>query len=608
MAIGQLKQQRRIAELKTVYGIDVLTLVSFECDEGLSEDFDIRIEAISERDDFDFDQAIATHVTIKLFLATGAARFFDGLLTDARWLGHREGHYVYRLTLRPWFWLLTKTSNCRIFKDKTVPEIISAVVGAHDFANIEKRLTESYKPVHYCVQYRESDYAFCCRLMEEYGISYLFEHSDEKHVMILADAKSSYNPIPGGSDIPFIPLGGDSQRDREHIYQWVPARNFRTGKFAVNDYDFKKPSASLKAVEDAGSAYNAGALEQYDYPGRYTDVNDGTNFAKIRLEAEQAADHRVQSAGEAPRLAPGYLFSLVEHKHGQQNKEYLVVRASHSVIAEQYRTGGGSSHGEAYSGSYDVLAADRPYRTPAVTSKPRIPGPQTAVVVGNGEIDVDEYGQIMVAFHWDRDSVQSRRVRVAQIWSGKKWGGVVIPRVGQEVIVQFLEGDPDQPLVIGTVYNAERMPPYELPGAKNKAGVKSDSTMGGGGYNELVFDDTKSQELIGIHAQKDMESVVENDERLTVKHDRETSIGNDRTETVGRNTTETIGSTWLVEAGSKIKFVVGASKIEMTPGAIKIESPMIEIKAGGQLKASGIDVDVTGSAKLDLNGGVILIN
>lgn len=608
MAVGQLRQKQRMAELTSVFGKDELSIVTVECDEGLSDDFEIRIEVVSQKEDLDFDQAIATHMTVKVVTNNGDTRHFDGLLTDARWLGYRDAYYIYRLTLRPWFWLLTKNANCRIFKDKTAPEIISEVLGEHDFSDHRKNLTESYDPIHYCVQYRESDYNFCRRLMEEYGISYFFEHEDGKHTMILADAKSSYSPIIGDSTIPFIPIGGDSQRDEEHLYHWVPTRRFRTGKFAVNDYDFEKPSASLEAERDAGSSYRAGSLEHYDYPGRYTEKDKGTTFSKIRLEAEQAADKRIESAGEVPRLFAGGLFTLKDHPHGPQNKEHLVVRASHQIITEQYRTGGGGAQGEAYTGTYDVLASDIPFRTPAVTRKPRIPGPQTAKVVGQGEIDVDEYGQIMVEFHWDRDKTQSRRVRVAQVWSGKNWGGIYIPRVGQEVIVQFLEGDPDQPIIVGTVYNAENMPPYSLPGEKNKAGVKSDSTVGGGGYNEFVMDDSKGQELIGVHAQKDMETVIENNEMLHVKNCRETKIDVDRTEEVGMNTTEQIGMNWKVTAGTQIQFICGASKITMTPASIAIESVMIDVKASAVLNTKGTLHNVTGSALLKLKGGLIMIN
>jgi len=614
-----------MAELTSVFGKDEVSLVKIEADEGISHDFEILLEVYSQQEDLDFDKAIATHMTVKVTTNNGDRRYFDGVLTDARWLGHRDAYYVYRLSLRPWFWLLTKNANCRIFKDKSVPEIIAEVLGEHDFANYSNKLTESYDPVHYCVQYRESDHDFCCRLMEEEGISYFFEHKDGKHTMVLADAKSSYMAIEGDSVIPFIPLGGDSQRDEEHLYHWVPGRKFRTGKFAVNDYDFEKPSASLEADREAGAVYRAGSLEHYDYPGRYTDKGRGTTFSKIRLEAEQAVDKRVETAGEVPRLFAGGLFTLKDHPHGLQNREYLVVRASHQIITEQYRSGGsGGAQGEAYTGSYDVLPADIPFRTPALTGKPRIPGPQTAKVVGQGEIDVDEYGQIMVEFHWDRDKTQSRRVRVAQIWSGQGWGGIVIPRVGQEVIVQFLEGDPDQPIVVGTVYNAENMPPYPLPGEKNKAGVKSDSTQGGGGYNEFVFDDTNGQELIGVHAQKDLDTVVENNETREVMNCRTTSIGVDETTTIGNNESltvgmkretqigttrdETIGIDWTVNVGAKIEFVVGASKIVMTPGSISIESPVIDIKASGLLNAKGTMTTVEGSAMLRLTGGIMLLN
>ncbi|TYC65926.1 type VI secretion system tip protein VgrG [Stappia sp. BW2] len=608
MAVGQLKQAKRMAELTSVFGQDELSVVTIECDEGLSEDFEIRLEVLSQKEDLNFDNAIATHMTVKVVTNNGDTRHFDGLLTDAKWMGYRDSYYIYKLTLRPWFWLLTKNSNCRIFKDMSAPEIISSVLGEHDFADFQNKLTEAYDQIHYCVQYRESDYDFCCRLMEEFGISYFFEQRDGKHTMILADAKSSFSSIVGSSSIPYIALGGDSQRKEEHLYHWIPTRKFRTGKFAVNDYDFEKPSALLEAERDAGARYRAGSLENYDYPGRYTETNQGTKFSKIRLEAEQAADKRIETAGEVPRFFAGGLFTLKDHPHSPQNKEYLIVRASHQIITEQYRTGGSGAQGEAYTGTYDVLSSDIPFRSPAVTRKPRIPGPQTAKVVGQGEIDVDEYGQIMVEFHWDREKTQSRRVRVAQVWSGKNWGGIYIPRVGQEVIVQFLEGDPDQPIIVGTVYNAENMPPYDLPGEKNKAGIKSDSTVGGGGYNEFVLDDTKGQELIGMHAQKDMETVIENNELLHVKNCRETKIDVDRTEKVGKNTTEKIGMNWKVTAGTQIQFICGTSKITMTPASIKIEALKIDVVATTAVTTKGLFNNVKADALVTVNGALVKIN
>ncbi|MET1415354.1 type VI secretion system tip protein TssI/VgrG [Roseibium sp. HPY-6] len=608
MATGQLRQTDRMAELTSVFGDDVLSLVTIDCDEGLSEEFEIRLEVVSQQEDLDFNQALATHMTVKVKTNNGDIRYFDGLLTDAKWLGHKDGYYRYKLMLRPWYWLLTKNSNCRMFKEKSAPDIIAEVLGEHDFADFQNKLTESYDPIHYCVQYRESDYDFCCRLMEEFGISYCFEHQDGKHMMILADAKSSYSQIEGDPNIPFIPLAGDSQRDEEHLYDWVGGRTFRTGKFAVNDYDFEKPSASLEAEKDAGSPYRAGSLEKYDYPGRYTEKDKGTKYSNIRLEAEQAGDNRVETAGEVPRFYAGGLFTLKEHPHGPQNKEYLIVRASHQIITESYRSGESASQGEAYTGTYEVLSADIPFRTPANTPKPSIPGPQTAKVVGQGEIDVDEYGQIMVEFHWDRDKTQSRRVRVAQVVSGKNWGGVYIPRVGQEVIIQFLEGDPDQPIVIGTVYNAENMPPYPLPGEKNKSGIKTDSTVGGGGYNEFVLDDTKGQEKIGIHGQKDMETVIENNDHLHVKNNRTTKVDMNREEEVGVNVTEDIGMMWTVEAGMMIKFKCGNSTITMTPTMIQIKSLMVQVKADTTMQVQGTMTQVNGTANHMVQGGVVLIN
>jgi type VI secretion system secreted protein VgrG len=283
--------------------------------------------------------------------------------------------------------------------------------------------------------------------------------------------------------------------------------------------------------------------------------------------------------------------SLEDHPDGAQNRDYVIVRAMHSFVSDYYRSAPGALD-ELYEGRYEMLPSDTPYRAPQVTPKPRIHGLQTAKVAGDGEIDVDKYGRIIVHFHWDREKKDSRRVRIAQIWSDQNWGGIVIPRVGQEVVVQYAEGDPDQPLVIGTVYNAEKMPPYDLPEEKTIAGVKSNSSEGGGGFNEFVFDDKTGSELIRMHGQKDFEAKIEHDERWTIGHDR----------------SEWIGNVMTVEAVAKIELKVATSKIIMEPQGITIQAPMITIKADSLLDQSAVLTQVKGTGFLVLQGGLVKIN
>src|SRR3954453_5230540 len=522
--MGQvLTQDTRICELTTPLGKDVLVFVSLEATEGLSQLFEFRIDCLSEEADIDFDKAIGQQCTLKIKMY-GKEREFTGILVEAQWLGSKDTYYSYRILLRPWLWLLSRTSDCRIFQDKKASDIIRDVFKERGFDDVEFKLREdSYNPkLEYCVQYRETDLNFVCRLMEQNGIYYFFKHEGGKHTLVLADSKSSHSPINGLASIPYIPLTGADRRGEQHIYEWVSERRFRTGKIELNDYNYLKPNAQMVSDAKGSEHYTRSEMEFYDYPGKFKEKAEGERYAKIQLQAEQAMDRRRRGAGDAVNLFPGGLTKLEKHSKDSQNVEYLVVRATHSFSIESYRTGGPSDAGQhVYFGSYEFLPSDRPFRAPMTTPKPRINGIQTAKVVtkddnSSEEIDVESLGEIYVRFFWDRKKKGSCRLRVAQVWSGKRWGGQIIPRVGQEVVVEFLEGDPDRPLVIGTVYNDEYKLPYEIPSNKTIAGIKSDSSKGGGGYNEWNFEDKKGSEKIGLHAEKDYERVIRHAETRTI--------------------------------------------------------------------------------------------
>ncbi len=490
---------------------DLLSLVGFDGVEGLSELFEYRIEALSEKDDIDFNSALGRNCAVKFNSPDGPDRYFNGVLVEARAVGAREDLFVYQLVLRPWLWLLSHTADCRIWHEKTALDIIKEVFRDRGFTDFKDATTTGFPRLDYCVQYREKDLDFISRLMEQNGMYYFFKHNAGSHILTIADAKSSHQTIDGHAKINYFPRA-QSRRDQEHFHKWSAERRFRTGKFELNDYDFKKPGKDLTARKQAGSSYQKGAMEVYDYPGKYVETPDGDSYADVRLKAEQAQDRRRYAEGDAISVFPGGLTNVERVAPNSENKEYLVVRASHSFAQQAYRSGGG---GEAdYSGAYELLDANIPFKAPLVTAKPLIYGPQTAKVVGKDgeEIDVDEYGRILVLFHWDRKKQKSCRLRVAQLWSGKQWGGQVIPRIGMEVVVEFLEGDPDRPLVVGTVYNGDNKLPYGLPDNKTQSGMKSDSSIGHSGYNELMFEDKKDAEKITMHAQKDHEVVVLNKE------------------------------------------------------------------------------------------------
>ncbi len=630
-----MTQDSRAAKLITPLGKDKIVLTRFDGSEGLSELFEYRIEGLSSDENINFDDAIGKNCTLVMNTIGGGERCFDGILVEAQWLGVSLDAYAYRLVLRPWLWMLSQQTDSFIFSEMNAPDIIAQIFGKHGFAKFTNKLSRSYPTMEYTVQYRESDMAFVCRLMEQHGISYYFEHAEDEHTLVLCDATSSYATIPDGSR-PYIPVSGHHRRKTEHFFHWMPERRFTSGKVTYQDYDFKSPSKDLKAEKTGDSQYENNKLEIYDYPGKYVEKSDGNDYADVRLKQSMAQDERYIGSGDCISCFPGCLMTLEDHPNDAQNKEYLAVRCIHTYLSDAYRTGAVVDSDVSYQGNYEFLRSDKQFSPPIVTEKPFVHGPQTGKVVGEGEIDVDEHGRILVLFHWVRNGAKSRRCRLSQVWAGKQWGGIYIPRIGMEVIVEFLEGDPDQPIVIGTVYNGDNKPPYDLPAEKNLAGIKSNSTLGGGGYNEYVFDDTKGEELVRQQAEKNMDTLVKNDETRTVQHDRTTVIDNDETTTIHRdekhtvdrhqnfsigkkksgsrtgdikvNDTLNVGKKIYIEAGTEIKLVVGQSKITMTKTKIKIESVNVEIKAGGEFKSSAIMSKHSASGIMDIKGTLVKIN
>jgi type VI secretion system secreted protein VgrG len=602
---GQLSQADRVAEFSTPLGKDKLVLTNFSGAEGLSELFEYHVEAISEDGNIDFDGAIGQNCQVKLKAYDGKIRIYNGVMTQARWVGTKENFYHYTMVLRPWFWLLGHKADCRIFLDKSVKDIIKEVFDKAGFNDYDFRTTGDYDKIDYCVQYRESDLAFCCRLMELYGIYYFFEPSDGKHTLVMADSRSSHKPIPDLAKVPFIPLAGRDLRGEQHLYDWTSDRCFRTGKVQFNDYDYLQPKKDLKAPKEASEKYTHSKLEVYDYPGKYDDKGKGEKQAQFRLEAEQAHDHRRLSNGDASSLYPGGLVTVEQHETSSENKEYLLLHASHSFSSEHYRSGGRSSdQDQVYYGSYQLLSSDQPFRALPTTPKPRIYGIQTAKVVGKKgedgeEISTDEHGRIWVQFYWDREPQKTCPIRVAQVWAYKKWGGIFIPRLGMEVVVDFLEGDPDRPLVVGAVYNGDNKVPYDLPSNKTKGGMKSDSSKGSGGYNEFVFEDKKSSEDIIMHAEKDHTVTIKDTETFTIGEAFTSQKG-----PASRNWTLKQGDDQLeISAGNQKVHIAQQQKIDVDNDITITSLTSITLKVGGnQVVIDQQGVHIKGMT-IDLNGG-----
>jgi type VI secretion system secreted protein VgrG len=598
----KLTQTNVVGELKTPLGKDVLVLTKFEGLEGLGDLFEFYLDALSEESNIDFDKAIGQSCTIKLKAYKGKIRFIDGILTQAQWVEKIDDFFHYRLVLRPWFWLLSCKADCRIFLDKNVKDIIQEVFTKGGFNDFEFRTTADYDSIPYCVQYRETDLAFCSRLMEQYGIYYFFEHADGKHTMVLADSRSSHRPNPDVPKLPYLPLQGTERHGDQLLAAWVMERRFRTGKVEFNDYDYLKPGKKLRAPNEASENYTHSKLEVYDYPGKYDDESKGKKFSKFRLEAEQSYDHRRFVDGDAAALFAGTLVTVERHPIATENREFLVVRASHRFGTQHYRTGfgGGGPEEQVYYGSYEFLPSDKPFRILPLTPKPHINGIQTAKVVGKKgedgeEISTDENGHIWVQFYWDREPQKSCPIRVAQCWSGKKWGEQHIPRIGMEVVVEFLEGDPDRPLVTGCVYNGDNKYPYDLPGNKTQSGWKSRSSKGGSdqNFNEFFFEDKKGDELVRLQCEKNHRVIVKASQDGSVGGSQTWDVGGDRTWTIEKgddtmnvvsgNQYITVAQNQLVDAGSSIVLMVGGSTVVIMPGSITIESADINLVAEGTI-------------------------
>lgn len=618
------KQDDRPTRLTTPFGPDVLSFLSLDAREGLSELFDVSIEATSEEAGLDFDRALGRNCSVSYRTHKGVERNFNGVLTGAEWIGKRAGLHHYRLHLEPWLALLSYQQDCRFFKEMNVIDIIRQVFTDGGFSDFTFRTSESYDPIEYCVQYRETNLHFVRRLMERYGIYFFFEHSADKHELILADGRSSHQPLKDLASLPMRSSEATNFRDEQYLTDWKPTRRFETGKVSLNDYDYLKPNAQLLAQSAKPGGYSRSSLEHYDYHQDYTERSKGEKFAKVQIEAMQSFDFRREGMGDAPSMLPGGLVQVSDLDASSENGQYLIVHCQHHVEGNLYSSGGGQDAGTGYHGRYMLQPIDRPYRAPARTVKPIIAGLQTAKVVGKEgeEIDVDEHGRILVQFHWDRDKKPSRRVRVAQIWSGNAWGGIVIPRIGMEVIVEFVEGDPDYPLVTGCVYNGNNKPPFPLPANKTISGVKSRSSKNDSGYNELIFEDKTDQEKIRMHGEKDLEVTIRNSAEWTIgdefkpplgvtSHKRtvlngddelKISSGNQKVD-IAVNQTVNVGAIMKLEAKAMIQIICGQSSITLTPAGIMLQAPLISSTAMGAISETAAVISETASGAISVTAG-----
>jgi type VI secretion system secreted protein VgrG len=618
-------QDHHLLAVDTPLGKDVLLLQELTGYEGISRLFSYELDLLAfENDSIAFDDIVGEKISLTLHLPDGTPRYISGYVsrftqgeTDERFFTHYHAQVV------PWLWFLTRQADCRIFQNLAVPDIISQVFNLFDFKDFRLSLKASYPQLEYCVQYRETSFNFVSRLMEEFGIFYYFDHSTQgKHTMVLAD-QSSTLPVSPSSPVSYdLVVGGLA--DPEVISNWHVGQEVRTGKYTVTDYNFTTPSTSLLAndptVVDLAASQS---LELFDYPGLHTTKDQGDAVAKVRMQEEEAGYMVVSGAGNCRGLMSGYLFELKNHYRGDQNTNYVVTEVRHFASAGQSYTAG-ETGGETYSNNLTCIPASVTYRPARVTPKPFVQGPQPALVVGKSgeEIWVDKYGRVIVQFYWDRLGKKNENsscwIRTSQPWAGGNWGAMWIPRIGQEVLVSFLEGDPDRPVITGRVYNADQMPPYTLPDYQTRSTFMSRSSKGGGGsnYNELRFEDLKGQEQIFMNAEKDMDLRVENDSRefiganrhLIVTANQQEQIQADKHLHVQGNHFEKIdGNMSLNVGGNQMESVTGNLSLSVTGNQSESVTGNVSLAVTGKKDETSMAYALKTDTTIHLNAGAMAV-
>lgn len=588
-----------------------LKVVSITGREEISSLYSFRLELRSDDAEIDFTTLVGKACQIEI-RATSGTRYINGIVRRFERLGEGSKQTYYAAELVPLHWLLTKRVKSRIFletncEDMTVTGIIKKVLTDAGIPEEKFRFATqgTYVARESVVQYRESDWDFISRLMEDEGIFYFFEHDTDKHVLVFGDAPSAHVATPNAATVPFRdPLGLVPDQKKEHVFNVRDRQEIQIGAVSLDDFNFETPQVDV-AADQAGSEFTS--LEFYDYPGGYAEKDIGTAWARARLEEFQTG-RRVQQMSATVRVfLPGFKFTLEEHPIESLNTEYLILGITHHVRQPQStEEEAGAQRGLEYTAEVDTVLATVPFRPARKTPKPRIHGSQTAIVTGPSgeEIYVDKYGRVKVHFHWDRegafDENSSFWIRVRQSLAGGLYGIIFTPRIGQEVVVEFLEGDPDRPLITGSVYNADNMPPYTLPDEKTKSTIKTNSSVGGGGFNELRFEDKKDSEQIFMHGQKDLHIRIKNDEfdfigrhkHETIEGNQAKSIGGDEGRSVGGNQNTKVG-------GDRTLKVTGSSAVE-TDGSYKVE-------ASGDLGLKGANSKYIADGELTLRAGTIVL-
>ena len=636
--------------------------------EGLSMLFRFELDLAAESNTIALDDAVGSPALLGLHGKNGL-RYVHGVVSDFQQLDTQNKYTVYRATVVPSVWRMDQGLDCRIFQKQDVKTIVTKILKqAHVEHSFRVKGNRKLVQREYCVQYRESDWSFISRLLEEEGFYYYFEHTKNKHLLHVADGADLHPDIPAPKTVnvhaPDAMVPGE-----EHVLGFHVRQRLCPSSVMLNDFNFQKPSLNLGVFSEAKQSTG---MDIYDYPGLYEVPESGKKLSGVRLEEARTTGQQAEGQSTCPRFSAGHLFTLDGHGREDLNQAYLLTRVLHRVE----KSAGGLESGAldqrcSYGNSFLCIPAKVPFRPPRITPKPMVRGVQTAIVVGpdKEEIYTDEHGRVKVQFHWDREGIYDANsscwIRVSQLWAGQGWGAMWIPRIGQEVIVDFLEGDPDRPIITGRVYHAQNPPPYALPKDKTKSTIKSNSSPGGKGFNELRFEDKKGAEEVFTHAQRDQNEVVRRNMTTSVGHDQSLSVGHDRTKvvkgeekitvkkdqseavegeqsltvtkdrtktvkanenitvkgnetiTVKGNEDEGIGGTRTVSVGKDLKVTVTGTHDEQTSGDYKLKATNVKVDAsssvtitcgGATVTISGGNVDVKASGNVNVAGGKIKLN
>ncbi|MGO8898808.1 MAG: type VI secretion system Vgr family protein [Isosphaeraceae bacterium] len=634
----QYTQANRPMAVSTPLGTDVLLLQQVSGTEAISRLFRFQLEFLAESStDIAFDQILGQSVTVTLQMPDGSSRYINGIVnkfSQAEQIPSPKGSAFftrYQAEIVPQLWLLTRKAQSRIFQQIAVPDILKQVLTG---LSVDYQLQGTYKPRDYCVQYRETDFDFASRIMEEEGIYYFFNHADGSHKMVAADTPMSHPDVPGATTAIYEVIEGGLRKE-DRVTSWAKSQEVRSGKYTLWDQCFELPGQNLEAVKPTLDSVQAGTVshklkvagndgfELYDFPGGYAQRFDGitpgggdrasdiqnifqdnARTAGIRMQQETAPAISISGQSTCRQFTAGCKFTL--DRHFNANGSYVLTQVSHHATMGDTYTGG-SDTSPFYENSFQCIPAALPFRPARTTPRPTVEGPHTAVVVGNSgdEIFTDKYGRIKVQFPWDRqgqkDANSSCWARVATLWAGKQWGIIHIPRVGQEVIVAFEEGDPDRPIVVGSVYNAENMPPYTLPDNKTQSGYLSRSTLQGTdkNFNQLRFEDKKDSEEIYFHAEKNFNRVVENNDTLKVgfdksdKGDQTIQIFNNQNNTVGGGGSDCADGSQTLSVWNSQNNTIGAGGSNCADGSQSITVFNNQTLTVGDSQASGGSQTIT---------------